>query len=180
MAKKGPRADRKEFIERLTRAFDNDPMAEVARRLGVPHATVRNYYQGRHPAPEVLIKMSDESGVSLNWLLTGKGDMYAGGMIEPIGLGTFMEDKIAQMIGEMIDQKLEGYGLIAVGSSKPTKRTEPTEPAEPTEQTESAEPTDKAESTEPTESSESSESSESAVLAEPNETTESTEPTEEN
>ena len=62
-----------EFIQRLQRAFDYASMAEIARRIGVPHATVRNYFQGRLPAPDVLIKIANETNVSLNWLLTGKG-----------------------------------------------------------------------------------------------------------
>ncbi len=91
----------REFIERLNTAFDNASMADVARRLKMPHATVRNYYQGRLPAPEVLIKIAKETGVSLNWLLIGTGNMYAGDTA-PIGLGRFLEEKI----GEIIDQRL--------------------------------------------------------------------------
>jgi len=91
----------REFIERLNTAFENASMADVARRLKMPHATVRNYYQGRLPAPEVLIKIALETGVSLNWLLIGTGNMYAGDTA-PIGLGRFLEEKI----GEIIDQKL--------------------------------------------------------------------------
>lgn len=91
----------RDFINRMHLAFDNGTMADVARRLKIPHATVRNYYQGRLPAPEVLIKIANETGVSLNWLLMGTGDMYAGTR-PPISLGRFIEEKI----GEMIDQKL--------------------------------------------------------------------------
>ena len=91
----------KEFILRLNRAFGYESMAEVARRLGIPHATVRNYYQGRLPASDVLIKIANETNVSLNWLLMGKGDMYAGQMPK-VGLGRFIEDRIA----EIIDEKL--------------------------------------------------------------------------
>ena len=40
-----------EFTERLKAAFDNATMAEIARRLDVPHAKIRNYFQGRMPAP---------------------------------------------------------------------------------------------------------------------------------
>lgn len=76
-------------------------MATVAKRLGVPHATVRNYYMGRLPAPDVLIKIALETNVSLNWLLAGQGDMYAGKM-PPIGIGRFLEAKI----GEIVDRKL--------------------------------------------------------------------------
>lgn len=97
-----------DFILRLRRTFDNESMAVVARRLGIPHATVRNYYQGRLPAPEVLMKIAAETGVSLNWLLMGRGEMFAGDMA-PIGLGKFIEAKI----GEMVDRKLAGIGNVA-------------------------------------------------------------------
>ena len=43
-----------EFSKRLQRAFDYASMADIARRIGVPHATVRNYFGGRLPAPEVI------------------------------------------------------------------------------------------------------------------------------
>ena len=96
-----------DFVNRLRIAFDNASMAEVARRLKIPHATVRNYYkEARLPAPEVLIKIARETGVSLNWLLLGTGDRYIG-ETGPIGLGRFIEEKI----GEMIDQKLAGKDL---------------------------------------------------------------------
>lgn len=99
----------KEFIVRLNRAFDHASMADVARRLGIPHATVRNYYQGRLPAPDVLIKIANETNVSLNWLLIGTGDMY-GGRSPKIGLGRFIEDRI----GEIVDEKLAALGINGV------------------------------------------------------------------
>lgn len=94
-----------DFISRLHQAFDHASMAEVARRLHIPHATVRNYYQGRLPAADVLIKIARETGISLNWLLIGTGDMYAGTR-PPIGLGRFLEERI----GEIIDQKIAQVG----------------------------------------------------------------------
>jgi transcriptional regulator with XRE-family HTH domain len=90
-----------DFVARLHETFDHKSMAVVAKRLGVPHATVRNYYNGRLPAPEVLIKIALETNVSLNWLLIGQGDMYAG-KAPPVGLGKFLEQKI----GEIVDRKL--------------------------------------------------------------------------
>jgi transcriptional regulator with XRE-family HTH domain len=91
------------FIERLRVAFDNASMAEVARRLEIPHATVRNYYHGRLPAPDVLVKIAKETGVSLNWLLMGTGERYTG-EIAPIDLGRFLEHKIEKMIEDRIEQ----------------------------------------------------------------------------
>ena len=95
----------KDFIARLNSAFDHASMADVARRLGIPHATVRNYYQGRMPAPEVLIKIANVTNVSLNWLLTGSGEMY-GNQKPAIGLGRFLEDKIAELIAEALYEEI--------------------------------------------------------------------------
>ena len=91
-----------DYVERLNKVFGSASMADVARRLGVPHATVQNYYRkGRLPATEVLLKIAEVTNVSLNWLLRGTGDMYAIHR-PPIGLGEFIEEKI----GEMIEQRL--------------------------------------------------------------------------
>ena len=95
----------KDFVLRLDRTFEHEMMSDVARRLGIPHATVRNYYQGRLPAPEVLIKIANVTNVSLNWLLTGKGEMY-GNQKPAIGLGRFLEDKIT----EIVDKRLAALG----------------------------------------------------------------------
>lgn len=99
----------KDFVLRLDRTFEHESMADVARRLGIPHATVRNYYLGRLPAPEVLIKIANVTNVSLNWLLTGKGEMY-GNQKPAIGLGRFIEEKVI----EIVDKRLTalGYGIV--------------------------------------------------------------------
>ena len=65
-----------EFTERLKQAFDFASMAEIARRIGVPHATIRNYFQGRMPAPDVLIKIANQTHVSLNWLFQKEHFLY--------------------------------------------------------------------------------------------------------
>ena len=99
--------ENRDFVERLRLAFDGGTMAVVARRLGIPHATVRNYYkEGRLPAPEVLMKIAAETGVSLNWLLLGHGEMFAADTA-PIELGRFLEAKIS----EMIDRKLAAINM---------------------------------------------------------------------
>lgn len=99
----------KDFVLRLEKTFEHESMADVARRLGIPHATVRNYYQGRLPAPEVLIKIANVTNVSLNWLLTGAGEMY-GNQKPAIGIGRFLEEKIV----EIIDKRLAEHGHVAV------------------------------------------------------------------
>lgn len=90
------------FVRRLQLAFGGLTMAGVARRLDLPHATIRNYFQGRLPAPEVLIKIADATGVSLNWLLSGSGEMFVAD-IKGLDLGPMLEMKI----DELIERKLK-------------------------------------------------------------------------
>ena len=89
------------FVERLNKAFGGQTVASVARRLGVSHATVRNYYLGRLPSPEVLILIANETGVSLNWLLLGEGAVYAGKR-SPVTIDQLIEERVA----EIIDKRL--------------------------------------------------------------------------
>lgn len=91
----------KEFSNRLSEAFGFATMAEIARRVGVPHATIRNYFQGRMPAPDVLIKIANETNVSLNWLLSGTGAMYLSGR-EPLDFDKMLDRRIEQIL----DRKL--------------------------------------------------------------------------
>jgi transcriptional regulator with XRE-family HTH domain len=86
----------KDFTERLKSAFNFESMAEIARRLDVPHATIRNYFQGRLPAPDVLIKIANETNVSLNWLLAGKGEMHLSG--EKADIGRLIDERIDMLI----------------------------------------------------------------------------------
>lgn len=81
-------------------------MADVARLIGVPHATVRNYFQGRMPAPEVLIKIANHTNVNLNWLLTGVGPMFLGD-VRPASFDRLLNERI----GQVIDQKLAERGI---------------------------------------------------------------------
>lgn len=93
------------FQERLSSAFGNASMAEIARRINAPHATVRNYFQGRMPAPEVLIKIANETNVSLNWLLLGTGEMFAPGAI-PVDIGKAIDERIELIVEKKIAETL--------------------------------------------------------------------------
>ena len=96
-----------EFAHRLRQAFDFATMAVIARRIGVPHATVRNYFRGRLPAPDVLIKIANETNVSLNWLLIGSGEMYVGPG-ENLDLGKIFDRKIEQIVDRKLAERRMG------------------------------------------------------------------------
>ena len=104
-----------EFSDRLKMAFDGATMAEIARRIDVPHATIRNYFQGRMPAPEVLIKIAAHTQVSLNWLLSGTGPMYVSGE-RPVNFDQLLEERIVQIVDKLLNQRgiapAEDLGLI--------------------------------------------------------------------
>lgn len=90
-------------MDRLRLAFENATMAGIAKRLGISHATVRNYFGGRLPSPEILIKIANETNVSLNWLLLGKGSMFA-----EVPPKMDLEQLLDRRISEIVEQKLRG------------------------------------------------------------------------
>jgi transcriptional regulator with XRE-family HTH domain len=65
---------RMSFSARLQEIFDQATVAEVARILELGHSTVRNYYEGRLPSADILIKIRNHTNVSIDWLLTGEGE----------------------------------------------------------------------------------------------------------
>ena len=62
-----------EFSKRLIEACQTDEPAKIARKIGIPYQTVKNYLAGRLPSAEQLIKISNATNVSIHWLLTGVG-----------------------------------------------------------------------------------------------------------
>ena len=94
------------FTERLKYAFDNASMAEIARRIDVPHATIRNYFQGRMPSPEVLIKIANQTHVSLNWLLTGSGETFVDNSRRPD-----LDEILERRVTEIVDRKFADLRL---------------------------------------------------------------------
>ena len=93
-----------EFSDRLKLAFGHATMAEIARRIEVPHATIRNYFRGRLPAPEVLVKIAAHTQVSLNWLLTGAGPMYVAGE-RPVDLDDIFDERITQIVERILSER---------------------------------------------------------------------------
>jgi cellulose biosynthesis protein BcsQ len=65
------------FPERLRAAFGDARNADIARKLGVSKATVTLYMGGRLPPTDVLLKIAEETGCNLHWLMTGEGPKWA-------------------------------------------------------------------------------------------------------
>ena len=62
-------ADRDGFGIRLREAFEGAIDAEIARKLGVSQAAVKNYIEGRIPGPEKLAQISGLTNCSIHWTI---------------------------------------------------------------------------------------------------------------
>lgn len=59
----------------LINIFGSGKPSAFCKKAGIPQSTFQYYINGRLPHAEHLIRIHDKFGVSLNWLLTGKGEM---------------------------------------------------------------------------------------------------------
>lgn len=62
------------FSRRFMDVFDDASQSDIARQLNTTQGTVREYIHGRRfPTAEILITIARRKGISLDWLLEGKG-----------------------------------------------------------------------------------------------------------
>ena len=67
------------FLERLNRLISdisNGNVTDFAKKTDIKQATLFNYTKGRMPNAESLYNICNNLGVSIDWLLTGKGNPY--------------------------------------------------------------------------------------------------------
>lgn len=83
--------------------------AETARRLGIPQTTWSNYEQDKNkPALVLLDKICQEFGVSLEWLLYGRGPIRADAPPLPEGAAVSLD--IVYDVVETLEEYLQGQG----------------------------------------------------------------------
>lgn len=66
-------SEKTSFGQRFRLAFGNAKYAEIARKIGVSTAAIKNYAAGRVPDDTKLILISKATNCNLHWLLTGDG-----------------------------------------------------------------------------------------------------------
>lgn len=69
------------IAERLRQALDalGLKITEASEKSGIPYRSWQNYLRGeRDPGAEALQAMSTRLGISIDWLLTGQGEMLRG------------------------------------------------------------------------------------------------------
>ncbi|MFT3743567.1 MAG: helix-turn-helix domain-containing protein [Pyrinomonadaceae bacterium] len=106
-----------EFIERLTDACGSARAADIKRLLGITYQTAKNYLNGRLPHPEILIKISEETGCSIDWLLTGRGNKMvrpydpARMPSTPAELRMFVESVFEDVVTDIGEERQKTYVL---------------------------------------------------------------------
>lgn len=91
-----------DFPDRLREACNSAEPAEIARKIGKPYQTVKNYLKGRLPEAEVLIDISNSTNVSIHWLLTGEGPkMRDSGSPMEDGLSVVFEEGVEKIIEKL-------------------------------------------------------------------------------
>lgn len=84
------------FPDRMSRAFGYLKRAEIAEKMGFNYQTLTNWLNGRNEIPlSELVKIANETGCSLNWLLTGKGEIFPGGELKEV-----LKDLIREVIND--------------------------------------------------------------------------------
>jgi phage repressor protein C with HTH and peptisase S24 domain len=69
-------ADGDTFAKRLRLLIGHETVTRFTKRIGIPESSIRNYLAGGNPTSDRLLLLTKATGVSLDWLMTGHGEMY--------------------------------------------------------------------------------------------------------
>ena len=112
------------FKSRFSQIIGNEKPYAWASRHGVAKATVSNVLNKNGlPSAEQLSKISDSTGVSIDWLLTGEGSMYRSGIsgVPSSSSRTIKEDvDLIRDVVLVVEEVFEREGL----SLPPDKKAE--------------------------------------------------------
>lgn len=77
---------------------------EFAVKLGINPLTYANYERNeRKPPYEMLIKLSDDFDVNLNWLINDKGEMF--------NESAQQNEQLEKLVAQIVDKKMKEKGL---------------------------------------------------------------------
>jgi hypothetical protein len=77
--------DNSGFAIRFAEVCGTGRVSKIQRLLNIPYQSAKNYLNGRLPRPEVLMLISERTGCSIDWLLTGRGKKF---LNEPVSQDT--------------------------------------------------------------------------------------------
>ena len=95
------------FSDRFVEACGTSEPAEIQRLLNIKYQTVVNYLNGRLPKADKLIAISERTGYSIDWLLTGRRSKRTAGAprentpLPADQLETFVRRVLVKVLTEM-------------------------------------------------------------------------------
>ena len=101
-----------DFAVRLTELCGTSQPAKIQRLLGISDQAARNYLDGRLPDTHILIRISERTGCSIDWLLTGKKFVEADGAKGTPILARQLEESVRRICVEVINE-LDGRQTAA-------------------------------------------------------------------
>ncbi len=102
-----------QFVRRLTELCGSDKPADLARQLEISYQASKNYLEGRLPDTQTIINISEKTGCSIDWLLSGYGKKFreynlSQGTVIPFDqLRALIREECEKVIAEKLNQKTE-------------------------------------------------------------------------
>jgi hypothetical protein len=96
------------FGARFKEAFRHERNSVIARKLDKTDSAIKNYVDGRVPEAPVLIEISELTGCSIHWLITGKGPKYI-----QAPDGTVLDEERLKALQEFADTSARAAELLA-------------------------------------------------------------------
>lgn len=88
--------DKGNFWKRVTEAYSTEVVSVIAKDVGEKVQTLYKWQKGTIPKLDILMRISDSTGVSIHWLLTERGSKYVN---DPVHIVT-----IEQITKQLIEQ----------------------------------------------------------------------------
>jgi len=108
--------DNSGFAIRFAEVCGTGRASKIQRLLNIPYQSAKNYLNGRLPRPEVLMLISDRTGCSIDWLLTGRGKKFIN---EPAAVDTPLSaGQIAMVRNICVEVINEMNGAQTTGQSR--------------------------------------------------------------
>ena len=93
--------------QRLLSAYNLPELGELARYLEISYQTIQHYFIGRTPIPSaLLLRFSEDTHISIHWLLTGKGEKHP-------GVSQTQSQQIGNQLEERREKQRDIFDLVA-------------------------------------------------------------------
>lgn len=127
-SKKIVKDENSDFVNRFIEICGSSQPAQVAQLLNISYQGAKNYLEGRLPDSYTLIAISEKTGCSIDWLLTGKGKKNIQGSLKedtPIlsdQTKALIREECRQVVGEILSQyQKTAQGKVIVLKSEDIK-----------------------------------------------------------